>query len=482
MVTPRIHTIVAVFGCATIAAFAMLVALHVTNPLGEYTEGIVLYLANSLAQGEALYAPLGRSSFAIPVNYTPLYIELLATIGKITPLSYGLARAVNVVIFAGIVAVCARLGWHMFRERMAVLLTIFLLVAPSIVLHHLLQAHVDALAILFDLSGILVVFRERSRLRLLVAAALFVLAWLTKPLMLAGVGAVLLLLIIEKRRRALLDFGIAYVCFLGAAIAALQLTSAGWFLEHLRLTAVASVMMWQSAGIMLGQILLWNGMVFVLAVFHARTTPPRTHLLRLLLLTSAITSLAILRVGASYQYAFELLAVAAILAAGEILRLFRLLPRHRASALMLAGFLLVLLPVGYVAITIPIFAQKKELHAEIASALSKYDQTALLENSGLVSPDISTQPFEFFMVSQLSRKNEWDEQPFRKKIATHSFSAIVLETNIIDRTIGLADRLGRTRFTDGMMSDILASYTLARTIPLSPTRSIWIFEPNRGTL
>lgn len=69
----------------------------------EWMEGGLLAHAQRIGDGEGLYGP--PSVDFIPYLYTPLYPGVLAALGKVFGLSYGLGRAISVLSLAGIGAV-----------------------------------------------------------------------------------------------------------------------------------------------------------------------------------------------------------------------------------------------------------------------------------------------------------------------------------------------------------------------------------------
>lgn len=78
-----------------LALLALVFALRVGFPLElEWMEGGGLQQAFRMQRGEPVYGP--PSPDFVPFLYTPLYPALLALLGKLVPLGYGLARAVSI--------------------------------------------------------------------------------------------------------------------------------------------------------------------------------------------------------------------------------------------------------------------------------------------------------------------------------------------------------------------------------------------------
>ncbi|MFV8752122.1 hypothetical protein ACNOYE_16365 [Nannocystaceae bacterium ST9] len=79
-----------------VLVIAIVFALRFTFPLElEWMEGGSLQQALRMQRGQPVYGP--PSPDFVPFLYTPLYPALLALLGTIVPLGYGLARAVSIV-------------------------------------------------------------------------------------------------------------------------------------------------------------------------------------------------------------------------------------------------------------------------------------------------------------------------------------------------------------------------------------------------
>lgn len=89
---------------------ALVFALRVGFPLElEWMEGGTLHQAWRLQQGLPIYGP--PTPDFVPFLYTPLYPSLVAALGLVLPLGYGLARAISI---AAVLASCAAL-WRLCR-------------------------------------------------------------------------------------------------------------------------------------------------------------------------------------------------------------------------------------------------------------------------------------------------------------------------------------------------------------------------------
>ena len=104
-------SVVAAAGLAQIGLLLYIFFARLGYPFDlEWMEGGMLCHALRLMEGRPLYAP--PDADFISYLYTPLYPALLAALGKVVGLSYGLGRLVSVLSFVGVLALGARAVWR----------------------------------------------------------------------------------------------------------------------------------------------------------------------------------------------------------------------------------------------------------------------------------------------------------------------------------------------------------------------------------
>jgi hypothetical protein len=93
---PRMRSVVEALAVMWMLVIAVVFALRVGFPLElEWMEGGTLHQAWRIQRGLPVYGP--PSPDFVPFLYTPLYPALLALLGKVFPLGYGLARVVSIL-------------------------------------------------------------------------------------------------------------------------------------------------------------------------------------------------------------------------------------------------------------------------------------------------------------------------------------------------------------------------------------------------
>ena len=107
--------VVAAAGLTQLLLLGSVFLRRMTFPLDlEWEEGGMLCHAQRLLDGSSLYQP--PSVEFIPFLYTPLYPAFLALLGKLTGISYGLARGVSVFCFCIALALLVDLSRRSFRQ------------------------------------------------------------------------------------------------------------------------------------------------------------------------------------------------------------------------------------------------------------------------------------------------------------------------------------------------------------------------------
>ncbi|MCG5052062.1 MAG: DUF2029 domain-containing protein [Myxococcales bacterium] len=206
----------------------------------EWMEGGLLLHAQRLQQGLEIYVP--PSLDFIPYLYTPFYPQLLAWLGHVFPLGYGLGRSVSVLAFAGVCLLAPVLAvvpaWRLDAgaRRWGALLAGALglgaagPIAASYVFtgtfYDLVRA--DSLAMLLIGLSATCGFLGRRTLSAVAAGLLIALAFFTKQTAsLPGIAVGLGLLVANLRRGFI--YGVTAALALGAGVLYWQARSGGWF-------------------------------------------------------------------------------------------------------------------------------------------------------------------------------------------------------------------------------------------------------------
>jgi hypothetical protein len=194
----------------------------------EWLEGMTLWHAQRLVEGQAIYPP--PTLAFVPLPYTPLYPALLALVGRAVGVTYALGRVLSVASFAGALVI----GWRYVRAAgggralataaMAIPCAAYVPTGAWIDL-----ARVDSLGLLLIAAGTTLAFTaRRSTVGVATAAALLVFAFFAKQTAAPFMIATALGLAVADRRAALVFAG-ALALFGLPALWAMQRASDGWF-------------------------------------------------------------------------------------------------------------------------------------------------------------------------------------------------------------------------------------------------------------
>ncbi|MEO6954208.1 MAG: hypothetical protein ABI321_20560 [Polyangia bacterium] len=224
-----VRTIVTVLCALVIATLVYALARRVAYPYDlEWMEGGMLCHALRIARGQPLYGP--PSVDFIPFLYTPLYPWLLAKLGGVAGIGYGLGRAVSLVSLLGALLLAYVYGRRAGGSRAMALIAPAMMAAayvPTGAWYDL--ARPDTLFLFLVTAGMMCGFWGRKRPAALVASALLlVLAFFTKqtasPFMI-GLGIVLLIV----SWRAALLWGVTLAVFGLPALYLANRGTDGWF-------------------------------------------------------------------------------------------------------------------------------------------------------------------------------------------------------------------------------------------------------------
>jgi hypothetical protein len=175
-------------------------------------EGMRLAEMVHLRQGVPIYAPASPEAFDAAL-YGPLYYLVGARLVAPEAPAYLPLRILSSLGTLVCAAGCALLAFWLFRSFLSALLAPLIFLAYAFVTWHGTSARSDSVALALCFSGFLIAFRFRNSRALLLSIPPILLGLFYKPQFVAGLLAVLLFLLLEKRYRAAAEF--AVVLFLG---------------------------------------------------------------------------------------------------------------------------------------------------------------------------------------------------------------------------------------------------------------------------
>ncbi len=461
---------------AALAVYGGLFAVHAAAMVRfpyqtDYGEGPLLSQARQIASGHDPYHSDARPPYTV-ANYTPVYPLLVAALQRLTSArGFGPSRALSgaaTLVAAALAAATAhtllrragRSGWT--AAAIPPLSAGLLLCQPDIWLWGPL-GRVDALALAWSMAGIYAV--ARRPLRADRAWPWFLLAVLTRQSSIEGLAAAIWYLWPQGRAVAI-RLGLRWAGALAVGVAALQLLTAGRFLQQI---VLANVNTWTPAAALLGWLgwLFLNGGLPLLAgaAWGWRLTRdlPDGRLLRGFAVSAWIVSLTVGKVGSSVNYFFPTIAACSLLAA-----LIPLSPRRAGlAAAALVAYAVGLGPVadghgvaaaavrtltayrdprtpGYNRLGWRVPADGRDpAQRRLVALLRATPGPILSENMGdllLAGHRIFFQPFE---MTQLYRAGRWNDAPLVRRAQTGGFGLVVLYFPLRDPAAWATDRWPR---------------------------------------
>jgi hypothetical protein len=428
-----------------------------TTHAWDDAEPEILNQAWRLASGSPLYPPIDEAPF-LHTAYPPVYFGLVASMLKVTGLSYIPAKIVSLisVLLIGLAISSIASTWGVER-RSAWWMLCLLILLPAF-LYNTTRVHVQMLAVAFSLTA-LALFHKRSSLALTASAVAAVLAIYTKQTQIAAPLAIVCWLAFNDVRRVFIYLGTVIV--LGVPFySLLQAETNGLFLEH---TFSLNRLAYSMADVPF-VLLHWAGPLFLLIGIAAsdvamrarqRSTDVVDVYFAIVLVITAITCG---RLGAHSQYVIEL-AVAAVLI---ILRRLTQSPWSNRLVQLQAVILLVYAP---------LFVSLEEGRSGMASNRAAPRVHQLIATSP--GPVLSEQgsfplfrdeyiPIQLFDFTALARQGRWDMNKLRAQIDAKLYPWVITEFAIENGQMTSDDR---ERFTPEIVAALKENYVRVESIP-----------------
>ena len=262
---------------------------RISYPDDESYEGVVLAEVVHLHEGIPIYAAGAKDGFDA-ATYGPLYYLTGEHLINPANPSYFPLRLLSAFAILGCAAGCGLLAFWLTRSRMAACLSPIVFLAYGIATDHGVVALSDSVSLFLSFAGFLVAYRFRNGRAILFAVPLMVLGFYYKPQYVAGVLAVVLYLLLEKRYRLALQFaGLLTLCGIGLfALFQWVVFSGQAFWRHLLLYQTV-LLAWDMVWKALFAFLIFLLLALVLAIAYLREEPDR--LIACYLLTAVLLGL-----------------------------------------------------------------------------------------------------------------------------------------------------------------------------------------------
>jgi 4-amino-4-deoxy-L-arabinose transferase-like glycosyltransferase len=450
----------------------------------EYGEGIVLQNAINIAHGRTLYNDFHTYPYVV-ATYPPVY-PLLSSIGiRLFGPSFEFGRGISVLATLATALLIWLIMRRSVRARWAGPAAAVIFLAAPIICWWGTVMRVDMMAVFLGVAGLYCVIRGGRWL--IGAAALMTLAIYTRQSEVSPLAAgVVYLLWIGQRRNAIL-LGAGCVAAVLALFAVLQMTSHGWFFQHI---VVANRNFWDLknlASLWRSTFLSWPfpfaagvlGAVLALVPDRGSSVPGERSAARpvnLLVLYFAFAMLVSLtggKIGATVNYMVEPLAASCLMCGVAIGRLAQPRATWKGEAAWVALWLALI-----ASLVLPLVEPElgprvgdRQWRSDVvrggAAAVSLIHQTRgdiLSEDTGLLP--IAGRPIllDPHKMTSMFRDGNWDQRQLLKDIERRRFDLIILRWDPIGGATDEWGTYGGYRWTIGMGRAIMANYYLVKSV------------------
>ncbi|UCH35438.1 MAG: glycosyltransferase family 39 protein [Armatimonadota bacterium] len=446
----------------------------------EYGEGIVLQNAVNIAHGRTLYTDYHRYPYVV-ATYPPVYPLLTSTGIWLFGVSFAFGRAVSALAALATAVLIWLILRRSVRARWAAAAAAAFFLAAPITCWWGVVMRVDMMAVFLGIASLYCV--ARGGRSLVVAAVLMTLAIYTRQSEVAPLAAgVTYLWWIGQRRNAVL-LGTSCVTAVLALFAALQVTSHGWFFQHI---VVANRNLWELRYL----VSLWRSTFlscpfpFAAGVLGAATAlvPDRvsgshadrragqpTRLLVLYFVFAMLVSATGGKIGATVNYMVEPLAASCLMCGVAIDRLAQRRQKWQGEAAWAALWLALIGSLVFPLIAPEMGPKVGDRHwrqdtvrggAAAVSLIRHARGDILSEDTGLLP--ITGRPIllDPHKMTSMFRDGNWSQRQLIKDIDRRRFALIILRWDPIGGATDEWATYGGYRWSIGMGRAIMRNYYL----------------------
>jgi hypothetical protein len=427
---------------------------EVLNHAWRLANGVDPYTQSPAGEGVCFIDP---PEF-LHVAYPPVYFVIVATMLKITGLTYIPGKMVSLlaVFLIGLGLASIARTWGI--ERRTVWWMMSLLVLLPAFLYNTMRVHVQMLAVAFSVWAIALVLRK-GNLALVVSALLGALAIYTKQTQFAAPLAILIWLLFKDLKRGLVYLA-AMIVFVVPILAWLQATTGGGFLEH---TVELNRLPYSLADVPLVMV-HWIGPLLILIALAFRDVVRRKQAQKsdlidiYFVLVFGITVVTCGRLGAHSQYVVELAVATVLITLRTLPDAFTVnrLVQIQAVILLVYAPLFIFLEEGRFGMASNRAAP--QVHRVLATApgevLSQQSSFSLFASGRL--------PIQLFDFTALARQGKFDLRRLTVPISAGQFRWVITEFEIENGKMTEDDR---ERFAPEVVEALKANYVRAESIP-----------------
>jgi hypothetical protein len=469
--------------CVLLLAAQFATLLHCRHEFAQ-VESVVAMHSLMLAHGEGLYYDLQHYPYTVS-PYGPVFYSLSAGLYRLgLPAPIG-GRLLSFAAFAGIIALCWRLLRLHTTNQCAVWTGTLLIASFPLLVGWGTTGHVDVLALFFSLAAFysFSLFRARGRAGYLVLAAVFlILAVFTKQTMIGAGIAILLLLALDNRRRAMVFALAAGVCGISLALALNQYTGGRYFDNAIR--ANLNPMSAHKALLQAEALLFYGGWLIVLAgagsrrAFRGGIHPLYAYLGS----AAAVLAVTAPKVGSDLNYQLEVMIALGLCAGWTLGQINFSPPRFRGRPTLLE-----IVPLVQIALSFAFCGQvaydrwgrellQREETAQLAPYLGRTHSRALaVQTDPLLQlrGRIEVEPLIYTLLVDSGLVNP---EPVRRDLANGKFALVVLFEDVFDPHRAPLDR-EIPSLPKSHLKEMREHYRLVRHIPGPYLNGDYVYEP-----
>ncbi len=403
----------------------------------DYGEGIVLWFAQEIARGHAIYKSLSEFPFASS-NYPPVAMALAAALTPIFGDGYVAGRLLNFAAALIVAALIFRIVRVETRDRRAAALAALFFIGSPYIYHWVPLFRVDLIGLAFAFGGIFLTWRFERRTTLLftdycILITCFLLALYTKHTLVAAPAAAFIA-IFRRDRRVAIAFALALGITGGAIYFAMDMATRGGFSAGL-IESNATVFLIAQLGALVQNFALTFPILILLAAWAwiDRVRARQFGVLEWYALISFAMLVLSGRLGAWENYFFEALTVTCVFAGFTFhVSGFRSQVANLKPAtwnLGLAVLLLVQLGLTWhdPRIAADLIARDTPANRELALLLKQTPGTIISEDMGALATSGKPVAYYTFQYSMLARSGKWNQMWELNGLRDREFPLVILE-------------------------------------------------------
>jgi len=398
----------------------------------DYGEGPILQLALRIVRGQGLYPPLNADYPYAIASYLPFYYLLSAAGVWLAGPSFVGGRLISLLATLVVALSTGLIVWDHTKHRFASLATGGVILAIPVFLVWSTLMRVDMVALACSIAGFYLFTRGRRG----PGIVLFALGVFTRRTNITAIFVAFVGLALQRKWRQLVVWALAQGALIAALVVGAMLVTKGTMYEQLRWhtsTSLGKQWSWDQV-LLLISIAGRNWPVYfaVSAVGAAWCLARARHrVLFIYFLTACAVYLTSGRVGSTFNYFLEPLAVGTVMAGVCMAELAQLKSKAaaRAGFLAMAGALALQMvwTDGHLRYTISLLRPEASLRdsRHVVERLRESPGMVLCEDVGLIELAGKETPLDPFEFTQLARAGAIKPEPVYEDVRQGRFSLVV---------------------------------------------------------